>query len=137
MKSQFTRIVLTAGLTMLASLSLSAQDRTANAKIPFAFQANQKSLPAGTYGVYRENQSGLFRLSDDDGHSVFVSTSVADAKPNDEGKLTFACAQGTCVLAQLALPGNALKYARTSSSIEKDIQRKLGMATMVNVRLSR
>jgi hypothetical protein len=137
MKSQFTRIVLTAGLTVLASLSLSAQDKTANAKIPFAFQANQTSLPAGTYGLYRENQSGLFRLADSTGHSVFVPTSAADSKPIDEGKLTFACAEGKCVLSEVALPGSEFKYARSSSSVEKDMQRKLGIATMVNVRLSR
>ena len=138
MKSHFSRIVLTAGLALLGSLSLSAQDRQANAKIPFAFQVNHKSLPAGTYGVYSQGpQAGLFRLADDTGHAIFVSAYPSDAKPSDEGKLTFACAEGKCVLSQIALPGSEIQYARSTSSVDSDMQRKLGMATMVHVRLSR
>jgi hypothetical protein len=136
MKSQFTRIVLAAGLTVLGSLALSAQDRQANAKIPFAFQVNHKSLPAGSYGIYRHDQAGLFRLGDNNGHAAFVSTYASDKKPTDEGTLTFACAQGKCVLSQIALPGSEMRYARSTSSVDSDMQRKLGMATMVNVRLS-
>ena len=136
MKSQFTRIVLTAGLTVLGSLSLSAQDKQANAKIPFAFEANHRSLPAGTYGVYSQDNAGTFRLSDDRGHSIFVSTYPVDARPTNEGKLTFACAEGKCVLSEIEAPGSGIEYARSRSSVDSDMQRKLGMATMVNVRLT-
>lgn len=136
MKSQLTRMVLTAGLTVLGSLTLSAQNKDAVAKIPFAFQANHKSLPAGTYGVYLNNQAGIIRLADSSGHAIFVSTYPADAKPVDDGRLTFACAEGKCVLSQISLPGSEVRYARSKSSVDNDMQRKLGMATMVNVRLS-
>ena len=138
MKSQFTRIVLTAGLVLIGSLTLSAQDKQATAKIPFAFEANHVSLPAGTYGVYTQGpQAGLFRIADSSGHASFVSTHGADAKPVDEGKLTFACAEGKCVLSQIAVPGSETRYARSSSAVDNEMQRKLGMATMVSVRLSR
>jgi hypothetical protein len=136
MKSQFTRTVLTAGLALFGSLTLSAQDRQANAKIPFAFEVNHQSLPAGTYGVYWQAQGGVFRIADDSGHASFVSTYAADTKRVDDGKLTFACAEGKCVLSKIALPGSEFQYARSTSAVDNDMERKLGMATMVNVRLS-
>jgi hypothetical protein len=138
MKSQLMHIVLSAGLAVLGSLTLGAQDRSETAKVPFAFHAYQNSFAAGEYRLDRINQSGTFQLiSMSDGHSIFVSAPLSiEANDYSEGKLTFACYQGDCALKEIWLPASKTGYARTDSSVEKDLQRKLGLATMINVRLT-
>ena len=138
MTRQFVRTVLIAGLTALGSLTLTAQDRSATAKIPFAFRSNHKSMPAGDYRIDRLSEGGLFRLADYDAATAeFVPAPVlVDAKNHDEGRLTFACYQGQCVLSQIAMPGSSVAYKRSQSAVDNDLQRKLGMATMVNIRLA-
>jgi hypothetical protein len=138
MKSQFVRIVLTAALTALGSLTLSAQDKKEAAKIPFAFHANHNSFAAGDYSVEQVNYAGLFQLTGkSNGHSIFVNTApVVEAKGDSDAHLTFACYKGDCVLAQIWLPGSKVGYARPESSVDRDLQRKLGVSSMISVRLT-
>ena len=138
MKSQFVRTVLIAGLATIGSLTASAQNKSADAKIPFAFTANHKSYPAGEYRIQETNTSGLFQLNDyADAKSGLVSAGGAEDRKGsaEQGHLTFACAQGDCVLSQIWLPGSSVGYVRSTSAVDSDLQRKLGMATMVTVRL--
>jgi hypothetical protein len=137
MNSQFVRTVLIAGLTLAGSLTIGAQDKSATAKIPFTFQSNHRSMPAGEYRIDRLNDSGVFSLRLTDGApAVFVTaTNTAETKQT-EGHLTFACQQEQCVLSEIWLPGSSTGYKRSNSSVERDMQRKLGTATMVNVRLA-
>lgn len=137
MKSQFVSMVLTAGLTMLGSLTLSAQTNKENAKIPFAFQANHNSFPAGTYSVERLNDSGVFQLSPiEGGHSIFVNLPVmSETKKYDQGHLTFACYGDDCVLSQIWMDGYKVGNIRPTASVEGDLHRKIGMASMISVRL--
>jgi hypothetical protein len=138
MKSQFMQIVLTAGLTVLGSLTLSAQDRSESAKIPFAFHAYQKSFAAGEYRVDQKNDAGMFQLtSRSDGHSIFLNApQMVETNEVGDPHLTFACYEGDCVLKEIWLPGSKIGYVRSDSSVDKDLQRKLGVAAMVNVRLT-
>jgi hypothetical protein len=138
MKSHLVRTVLIAGLTALGSLMLNAQNQSAIAKIPFAFQSNHKSMPAGDYRIQQLNSNGLFQLNNYEvAKGEFVTASPAsDAKPSQEGQLTFACSQGTCVLSQIHMPGSSVAYKRLDPSVERDMQRTLSMATMVNIRLA-
>jgi hypothetical protein len=137
MKSQFVRTVLIAGLATIGSLIASAQNNSANAKIPFAFTANHKSYPAGDYRIAQSSSYGLFQLNDyaEAKSGVVTAGGIEDAKRSEKGHLTFACHQGDCVLSQVWLPGSAVGYVRSTQAIESDLQRKLGMATMVSVRL--
>ena len=137
MKSQFVRTVLTAGLAIIGSLTASAQSNSADAKIPFAFTANHTAMPAGDYRIHETDTPGVFRLNDyADAKAIVVSAAGRqDSKPSMTGHLSFACYQGDCVLSQIWLPGSSVGYIRSSSAVDSDLQRKLGMATMVNVRL--
>lgn len=139
MKSQFSRFVLTAGLTLLGGLTLSAQDKTADAKIPFAFHANHTALAAGPYRIHLTDTVGTFELRDQDsGQSIFVMAyNGSRTKYASEGKLTFACYQGDCALAKIHLPNSDVQYVRSDSAINDDMQRKLGLASMVTVQLRR
>jgi hypothetical protein len=138
MKSQFVSIVLTAGLAMLGCLTLRAQNSQEIANIPFAFHANQTAFAAGEYRLQKLNTNGMFRLSSTgDGHSIFVNAPpIVEAKNYVEGHLTFACYQGDCVLSQIWLAGSKIGYARLDSAIDHDRQRKIGVASMINVRLN-
>lgn len=137
MKGQFVRILTAAGLAMLGSLTLSAQNQGENAKIPFAFHANNTSFTAGEYQVRQVTSSGLFQLmSTKDGNSIFVNAPpLTQANDYVEGHLMFACSGGDCVLSQIWLAGSKIGYIRSDSSVEHDMQRKLGMASMINVKL--
>jgi hypothetical protein len=137
MKSQFVRTVLIAGLAAMGSLTVSAQNNLADAKIPFAFTANHKSYPAGDYRIQESNTSGYFQLNDyAEGKSGIVTANgTADAKRSEKGHLTFACAEGNCVLSEVWMPGSSVGRIRSASAVDRDLQRKLGMATMVSVRL--
>jgi hypothetical protein len=137
MKSQFVRIVLTAALTALGSLTLCAQDKKEAAKIPFAFHANHNSFAAGDYDVEQVSSYGLFQIMDkSNGHSIFVNAPPAvEAKNYSDAHLTFACYKGDCVLSQIWLPGSKIGYARPDAAVDRDLQRKLGMSSMISVRL--
>ena len=137
MKSQFVRTVLIAGLTLIGSLSLSAQNKYADAKVPFAFQVNHTAFAAGEYRIHELNQSGLFQITNETTRqSVFVPAGIGPSKKDyDEGHLTFACHQGDCALSQIWLPGSDTGYVRSDASVNSDMQRKLGMASIVSVRL--
>jgi hypothetical protein len=139
MKSQFMHLVLTAGLTVLGSLTLSAQDQTETAKVPFAFHANENSFAAGEYRVDRIDSQGLFQLtSQNDGRSIFVPAPLSmESKAASDPHLTFACYQGDCVLKEIWVGDGKIGYSRSDSAVEKDIQRKLGMAAMIHVRLTK
>lgn len=142
MKSQFVRIVLSAGLTLVGSLSLSAQDsKKAVADIPFAFQANHHSYPAGTYSLDKigANNAGLFILTEESSrNSIFVpAPHMRESMTADPGHLSFTCSGSDCVLSQVWLPGSTIGYVRSDSSVQKDMQRKLGVSTMLNVKLAK
>ena len=140
MKIHFSHVVLITGLTLFGSLSLNAQSKI-NATVPFSFQADHQSWPAGDYSLEKIvlNDDGHFLLKDkNSSRSVFVSAAIPKGKRDySEGHLTFACSNGDCVLAQIALPESNVTYARSDSAVEKDMPHKLGMATMVNVKLTK
>jgi hypothetical protein len=128
---------LTAGLTVLGSLTLSAQDKVETAKIPFAFQANHKALAAGDYRVEQLNNAGTFMVRNERGESIFVSVpELIEASPSAQPHLTFACYEGNCVLSQIWMPGSNVAYGRSDAAVNRDLQRRLGMATMIDVRLT-
>lgn len=138
MKRQFTNLVLTAGLSaMLGTFSLSAQDRSETADIPFAFQVQQRTLPAGHYTVNQHsNVSSLFQVYDANGHSLFLGASQQTKADPEKPKLTFACYGHDCVLAQISMPGANVSYGLSQKEIEKNLPRSIGMVSMISVRLT-
>jgi hypothetical protein len=136
MKSQFKSLVLAAVVSSLAgSLTLNAQNERAVAHIPFAFQASHVTLPAGDYNIVETGTNGHFRVSDAAGHGVFVvMIPEGNSKPSNP-KLTFLCSGEQRILSQL-WTGSGSGYAVTQSSIDKDINRRLGFSAMISVPLT-
>jgi len=135
MKRNLTHIILTAGLSaLLGTLTLSAQDRTETAEIPFAFHANHQLMPAGKYTVEDRNASGIFLIHGDQG-GTFVSMAPEDRGPAGNAKLTFRCYGNERVLASIWTDDGA-SYSVSTSSIEKDLHRRIDMGTSLSVRLT-
>lgn len=138
MKRQFTSIILTATLSALVgSVSLSAQDRSEVATIPFSFQAQGKTLPAGDYTVKEQNSAGsLYKLTNSSGESIFwVGQNQKDADPA-KPKLTFAHSGSEYVLASVSMPGSTVSHGVSDATIKKSFSRSLGISSMLAVPLT-
>lgn len=131
MKNQLKALILAAGL----ALPIAAQQRSEIAKVPFAFNVQQRTLPAGEYTVYQLNTQGVFEITDKNGLALFLNTSVQkDANP-EKPHLTFACYGKECALSEIAMPGSSIAQGLSTHAIEKNFTRKLGMVSMIAIRL--
>ena len=75
-----SRVVLAAFAVMavaVSNVSIKAQSLSLVVKVPFAFQAGDKTLPAGTYTVKRQGEA--VRIRDASGHDASV---ISNAVPN-------------------------------------------------------
>ncbi len=137
MNRKLTSILLTATLSALVgSVSLSAQDRSEVASIPFSFQAQGKIMPAGNYTVSEQGYSGsLYKLTSNTGQSIFwAAQHQKSANPTDP-KLTFAHAGNEYVLASLSMPGSNVSHGVSESTIQKSFSRSLGISSELSVPL--
>ena len=136
MKRQLTQIVLSAGLSVLfGSLALSAEAQRDVADIPFAFHANGRVLPAGKYEVKQVNSAGTFQVSDVNGHSIFMSAPLQKRGDPYKPRLTFAAYGDTRVLSQIWMLGDENGHMISNSALDKELPRKIGMASMISVPL--
>lgn len=111
---------------------LSGQNQRSVANIPFAFEASHVSLPAGEYSVTEMATAGVFRLSDSAGHGVFVSMVPQDVGDPSKPSLTFRCYGSERILSQIKMESGSA-YGVSKSSIEKDLNRRLGFTSLVSV----
>ncbi|MBV8068900.1 MAG: hypothetical protein JO270_03280 [Acidobacteriaceae bacterium] len=138
MKKQLTTIILTATLSaLIGSVPLSAQDGTSEvATIPFSFQAQGTTMPAGNYHVSEFTaQSPVYKLTSDKGKSIYwmaPSENKADpAKP----ELTFVHSGSEYVLASLSMPGSSVSHGVSEAVISKSLSRSMGISSLVAVPL--
>ena len=137
MKHRFTRFILTAGLSALfGSLVLSAQDQKEKANIPFAFQNSDRTLPAGEYTVQETSSRGVLKLSEHDGHAIFVSSYVTDTGAPANPRLVFRRYGSEHMLSQVWMEDGS-GYSVARSAAEKNLRRQLKIATLVSVPLIR
>ena len=135
MKLNLKNVALTAGLSaLLGTAALSAQDLKAVAKIPFTYQANERTLPAGKYMISETATRGQFSLRDAaTGHAIFVMGVPDKTSESDVSKMTFSCYAGDCSLSQIWLDGNS--YKMNLPKLEKEASNRLGVAALVSVPL--
>jgi hypothetical protein len=133
---QVTHSLLVAGLSaLLGSATLSAQSLSEEADIPFNFHAQQRTLPAGKYVVDQPRTGGLFLIHDRAGHSLFVTAPLMKKANPNHPNLKFARYGDQYVLSEIAMPDSDVGYAVRQSTIEKNLTRKLGVASFVTVAL--
>lgn len=137
MTHRFSKLMLTAGLSaLLGSTAALAQNRTAVADVPFTFHAAQQTLMAGQYTVAEQTSSGIIRLSDADGHSIYIAMYPGKASNPEQPKVTFIRDGGEYVLEGLSMPGSTSGWQQSQSAIEKELTHKLGVAAMISVPLT-
>ncbi|MGA8028642.1 MAG: hypothetical protein WB992_15975 [Bryobacteraceae bacterium] len=135
MNRKLKHILLTAGFAVFGSLALTAQDQREVANIPFAFEASHTAMPAGQYTVKETGTRGLFQVYDAKGHGVFLSTASREQGKPENPRLAFRVSGDQHILAQVWTPDGA-GYGVSKSSIERDLNRKLEMASLISVRLT-
>jgi hypothetical protein len=120
MKNLILNSTLFLGATVLMGLSAQAQNIKVN--IPFAFEANGKSLPAGDYTVTEStsNGGGLYSMRNMETHAgVLLSGSHPIAYGTSEAKLVFRQAADGFYLTEVwdGAMGRAVQCPRGRSSI--------------------
>ena len=136
MKLQFKILALAAGLSALTgTMPLTAQTAAAQAKIPFAFEVQQKTMPAGTY-IVRQQYGSILEIYDTRGHGVFLNAPVMRTVDPNQPKMTFACAGSDCVLSNVSFPGSATGYGISQEALKKNLTHKMGFSSMIEVRLT-
>ena len=132
MKTTTRSIAMTIGLTaLLSSAALIADPGDAVAKIPFAFQAAGKTLPAGTYIVKRDEGSSMTTVRNAaNGHAVILLTSTMACKSGDAPKLVFNRDGEGYELSQVRLSEVGCTYAALGSK-SKRVDRERGLAAAV------
>ena len=138
MKRILATILLAVGMTGPFVARLRAQSRLeAKADVPFTFIYGDSTLTSGTYLVSVANPVGvIFALTDQQGYSTVAHLGVPAEGSPDKPSLTFVCAGGQCVLAKITPPFAATAHSLSPSAIEKKLPHKLGLASMVSIKLT-
>jgi hypothetical protein len=137
MKHILTSLLMAVGITAGPFVAhLGAQENRMVAEIPFAFVASSKTLPAGTYNVTEiKGGSPIFQLTDGNRHSIFAQFGRNEAGKPENPSLTFVCYGKECVLAKVTPPNSPSAFGLSEKYIEKQLTHKVGMASMISVKL--
>lgn len=107
--------------TAVVLMGLAAQAQSLKFSIPFAFDANGKSLPAGVYTVHPASDStGVYVIRNNNTHEgVLLSTRMAISYGSTETKAVFRPAPGGYCLTELwdGSMGRALQTPKGRNSI--------------------
>ena len=114
-------VILTATLFLGAAV-MSVQAQTITATVPFDFEANGKSMPAGEYKMYKTSavNGGLFVMRTADGSSsVLLPTKTKISDSEGPVKLVFNQRAGGYTLSELwdGSMGRTIETPRGRSSI--------------------
>lgn len=124
-----------ATLMIVGVLSVNTQAQTSrntqqlHVSIPFAFDAGNKTLPAGDYRVQVVNPSSdhsVLQIASTDGQSsVMVKTTDIEGR-SEKAKLTFRRYGDQYFLAQVWMAAESSGFDTPSSKAEKSLRRQLG-----------
>ena len=137
MKNRVRNIVISAGLTavMCAPLLL-AQEMLEVANVPFDFQVNQATLPAGTYVVFTHaNGQSLQLRNEETGKSILILPPGRESGKS-EPQLTFHRYGNHYFLAEVWTPG-ATGYIMKKSSLEREMEKSNERPTFAYVPMIR
>jgi hypothetical protein len=125
MKKQILTVAAALAFTALAPAQIHAQE-VAQAKVPFAFQAGDTTMPAGEYQIRRalpSNKAVQQIRRVDSSASSFVLTNATESKnKNEKPRLIFHCYSNECFLSQI-WTGNGEGMTLTVSRREKEVSR--------------
>ena len=135
MKKQILTAAAALVFTALVPAASHAQQAT-QARIPFAFQAGDKTMPAGEYQIRRALPSSKAVLQirrTDSSAAMFVLTDPTDNRSND-AELIFHCYSNECFLSEVRTGhGQGLKLAVSRG--EKEVSHANGLNELAVVSL--
>jgi hypothetical protein len=135
MKRILITLLTAVGITGPFVAHLAAQGTPLEADIPFAFVVSNHTMPAGKYRVSRTTTAGpVFTLRGESSAIMVQLPRNEDGKPQNPS-LTFACYGKECVLAKITPPDSQTAYALSQNAIEKNLSHRLGMASMISIKL--
>ena len=125
-----------ATLMIVGVLSINTQAQTSrnmqrlHVSVPFAFDAGNKTLPAGDYRVQVVNPSSdrsVLQIASTDGKSsVMIKTTDIQGQLSEKAKLTFRRYGDQYFLAHVWMAAESLGFDTPSSKAEKSLRRQLG-----------
>jgi hypothetical protein len=109
-----------------ATPSFAQSSPLVKADIPFAFQANGKLMPAGTYLISQQN-GGIMRLNGSGKHAQAMAIALPDngIKAATVSKVTFNKYGDHYFLHNVSVAGSTTSYRCTTTKQEKNIVREL------------
>ena len=136
MKRRITTIALTATFSaLIGGALLNAQDRSEVANVPFAFHANGKLMPAGTYSIAEQNAAGdVYQITSSAGSLFWLGTQEKKADPANP-KLTFVKAGDEYVLSSISMPGSTVSRGISDAAVQKGFSRSMGIVSLVSIPL--
>ena len=134
MKTNFRNFLMGAGLTaMLWAPLLKAEENLAVAKIPFDFQVNQTSLPAGTYAVIMDGNMATIRLRNENtGKSIMLMPPGRETNTSSTPRLCFRQYSDHYFLSGIYTTGNP-GYTLNKGSLERELEHSKPAVAMAYV----
>ena len=120
--------ILLAIIVLAGAFTVNAHAQTANAqiaiaKIPFAFNVGNKTLPAGKYTVTVVNPASdrkILQIRSINGRaSAMIQTNSVNGKTSDEAKLVFQRYGDQYFFAQAQMAGDSTSFAALKSSMQR------------------
>jgi hypothetical protein len=118
---RITAIALVALASFITVGSISAQERSVRAAVPFDFTVGNKLIPAGTYTVSSES-ANVILIQSGDRHITVMSTAFADSKQPKQSVLVFNKYGDQYFLHEILCSSGAMNLQIPASKIEKRVQ---------------
>ncbi len=118
LSSGFIACALAIG-SLASTQSVSAQTTIAKVTIPFAFQTNNQTLPAGTYRVERESGNLILLRGSGKASGFVVMNAASRSKAPDHGMMSFDHTGDKYYLRQIWTAGDATGLECPKSRAEK------------------
>ena len=137
MKDRIRNLAISAGVAaLLCAPMLQGQDAMEVANVPFDFQVNQATMPAGAYTLYAHlNGSTLQLRNEDTGKSILILPPGRDTGKS-EAQLVFHRYGNHYFLAEIWSPAGE-GYSLKKTSLERELEKGDGRPTMAYIPIVR
>ncbi len=125
-------IVLSIAATIITSGSAFAQGHGAKATVPFNFSVSGNWVPAGTYTIGSDAQSGIvIRLTNREQKvNIFALGQIASSDPSQKGEMVFRQYGDRYFLAELHYAHSSTKVHLPMSKTEKSARKHAQEASL-------
>ena len=147
MKNQLKRLAMATGLSTLmgGALLLGSWDVNGHAEVPFDFQVNNRTMPAGHYEIteastissaYDSNVLVIRNMNT--GASVIALAPSSKYNNRGQGKLVFKEFGNRYFLTEVAFQGESIGHGLTQSHVERELSRNgsMGQGVLASIHMN-